>query len=548
MKTYLQRQGTSYFVPRCVGSSHGWLWHVFYAALFCIIFEGRHANADEIAVFVHGLGGFGPDEFFGFPYWVYINEFATRGFTVYQAEVGPVSSNHDRACELYAQIMGTRVDYGKVHSERHGHQRYGKDYSGQGFYPEWSTENRIHILGHSMGGSTIRKIEILLQEGLQDEIDGTPALELSPLFSKQGNMLKSLTSFSATHDGSTLTDILGTDIVRVIAVVILSFAGITDDTFVESIYGFDLDQWNITKLANETVGEFFDRMESNPIWSVNNTDLAPFDLSPAGAYAQNTAGQQAYPDTYYFAFATERTDFKYRCSESNSSQCGFAAEASLLMWAGLSPFANLIGSIDQPQHLRENDGLVPIDSSNCPKLSYNDPECTEFDDVWLPGRWYYQPTELDHLQIIGWTSTDADDTTARGNFATHADRIMSVVVGSSLATTRSPTVKPTSSEETLSEESVSTVTVVVGASVGGFVGLLAALFLVLNWKRFYSGTPSTNMTSSAYETPNGHYSKDFYGHFGSQFNVASANGIVSPPQTNRNNRSNDSASSIDIDF
>ena len=58
-----------------------------------------------------------------------------RGHTVHYASVGPVSSNYDRACELYAQIKGTRVDYGQVHSQRYGHARYGKDYTGRGLYP-----------------------------------------------------------------------------------------------------------------------------------------------------------------------------------------------------------------------------------------------------------------------------------------------------------------------------------------------------------------------------------------------------------------------------
>ena len=63
------------------------------------------------AILIHGLFGHGPDELEGLPYW-------TAALSVpaplprFTASVGPISSNHDRACELAAQIKGTRVDYG----------------------------------------------------------------------------------------------------------------------------------------------------------------------------------------------------------------------------------------------------------------------------------------------------------------------------------------------------------------------------------------------------------------------------------------------------
>ncbi|GBG32335.1 Hypothetical Protein FCC1311_070351 [Hondaea fermentalgiana] len=470
-----------------------------------------HSAAKEVAVFIHGLGGFAPDEFFGFPYWVYINEFTERGFEAYQAEVGPVSSNHDRACEAYAQIMGTVVDYGKVHSERHGHNRYGRNFTGKGFYPEWSTENPIHILGHSMGGSTIRKLEILLQEGIQEEIDATPPEELSPLFAGLGTMIKTMTSFSGTHDGSTLEPLLGEDIVRVIEVFILGFAGISEDTFIDEIYGFDLSQWNITKLSNETIGDFFTRMRESPIWSVDNLDLAPFDLSPDGALVQQEAGQHAYPDTHYFAFSTSLTQPVYRCNDEETV-CGYAQEASPLMWAGLSPFANIIGDVEQPQDLRENDGLVPVESSKCPQLAYPGTTCIPFDPnsdnddwEWVPGQWYYQYTLLDHLQIIGWTYNDADDDRARANFANQAQRILRAV-GADGGTDLDSTMAPTPFKDAAADEgrSASEVAAIAGGSVGSALAL-AALALVLWIRRSSSATfaadPATSLPTSASASP-----------------------------------------------
>ena len=62
-----------------------------------------------------------------------LQQFQRLGYTVHYAKMGPVSSNWDRACELYAQIMGNVTDYGAHHSTTFGHARFGKNYTGKGF-------------------------------------------------------------------------------------------------------------------------------------------------------------------------------------------------------------------------------------------------------------------------------------------------------------------------------------------------------------------------------------------------------------------------------
>ena len=63
--------------------------------------------------------------------------------------LGPVSSLHDRACELYYSLAGGRVDYGAQHSSRHRHDRYGRTFP-VGLYPQWSVKHPLHFLGHSV--------------------------------------------------------------------------------------------------------------------------------------------------------------------------------------------------------------------------------------------------------------------------------------------------------------------------------------------------------------------------------------------------------------
>ena len=97
-------------------------------------------------VLVHGILGFGPKELGPLNYWGTALRVPSP-LSRFEASVGPLSSAHDRACELAAQIKGTRVDYGAAHAKREGHARYGADYTGEGFVPDWSAGklSLIHI-------------------------------------------------------------------------------------------------------------------------------------------------------------------------------------------------------------------------------------------------------------------------------------------------------------------------------------------------------------------------------------------------------------------
>ena len=53
-----------------------------------------------------------------------------RGYEVYLPGLGAFAPVWDRCCDLYAYIFGGTVDYGKVHSEKYGHARYGRTYPG----------------------------------------------------------------------------------------------------------------------------------------------------------------------------------------------------------------------------------------------------------------------------------------------------------------------------------------------------------------------------------------------------------------------------------
>ena len=73
-------------------------------------------------VFIHGFMGWGPEEMGSYSYWGgendYIKDLAEKGHQIFAVSVGPISSNWDRAIEVFYQIKGGQVDYGYSHSEK----------------------------------------------------------------------------------------------------------------------------------------------------------------------------------------------------------------------------------------------------------------------------------------------------------------------------------------------------------------------------------------------------------------------------------------------
>ena len=187
----------------------------------------KSAQTDIKYVFVHGLAGWGSydtiNEFMS--YWglsggSIIRYLNNRGYESYAASVDPTGSAWDRACELYAQLAGTRVDYGAVHSQAAGHERFGADYTGRALLDDFDS-SRFALIGHSFGGATIRLFSEILKDGSEEEKEGTDVSDISPFFmGGKGDNLVAVVTLAAPTNGTTAYDLYEDDTFERSAIII----------------------------------------------------------------------------------------------------------------------------------------------------------------------------------------------------------------------------------------------------------------------------------------------------------------------------------------
>lgn len=268
------------------------------------------AGNDYPLVLVHGFTGWGRDELLGFKYWGGFEDVQETlnqaGYRTYTGVVGPFASNWDRACELYAYIKGGLVDYGQAHAATHGHARYGRNFPG--LYPDWGTTDpqgrtrKIHLIGHSQGGQTIRVLTGLLEQGDPVEIAATLEGQRSPLFQGGKSWVHSITTLASPHDGTTLAT--GANLLPFTRTTLLGFAALAGGQPNELPYDFKLDQWGLRRQPDELFMAYLTRVEHSPIWQSH--DISAWDLSPDGARELNRKFP-IRPNVYYFSWSTSAT-------------------------------------------------------------------------------------------------------------------------------------------------------------------------------------------------------------------------------------------------
>lgn len=358
-------------------------------------------------VLVHGLFGWGNNEFLNTYYWggsSSLKEWLEKqGYTVFTPTIGPVSSNWDRACELYAYLKGGTVDYGLAHSKKYGHERYGRTYPG--VYPQLGELSKtgeiqkINLIGHSMGGQTVRTLVELLEDGSEEERKATPADELSPLFEGGKSWVKSVTTIATPHDGSQEAHekYEFEPMVHQFFAAMAAQTGISSDPE-KSPIDFQLDQWGLRRNQGESYASFYKRVMESNLWKKTN-DLSLWDLSPEGAKELNS-WVKAKSDVYYFSIgcldthASALTGFQIPNVNMNAA----LLKSSIFMGNYTN---NTPGDVQIDSSWWPNDGIVSLISAESPKVGSED-RMVEYNGTPEKGVWNYLGTvdNADHLDIV----------------------------------------------------------------------------------------------------------------------------------------------------
>ncbi len=329
-------------------------------------------------IFVHGLSGWGSYDpaYARMPYWgmrggdlmAYLRG---KGFDCFTASVAPTGSAWDRACELYAQLAGTRTDYGEAHSAEYRHERFGRDFSSCPLIPSWDEDTRLVLLGHSFGGATVRMLSELLAHGDEKERAFSSGKDLSPLFA--GGMedrVFSVVTLASPMNGTTAYDMF------------------RDPAFDPE--GVRVPWWSkiLARLMARGTGAKDDGRDPR--------DTAGWDMHLDRAKDLN-ARMGALPGTYYFSVPCSFT-----CRQPDGTWIPrrgmeplFAARSRQIgAYAGRTA-----GGMEVDGSWRENDGLVNTVSATAPSGA---PSVPLDRDRIEAGTWNVFPTvEGDHMFLQG---------------------------------------------------------------------------------------------------------------------------------------------------
>ncbi len=356
----------------------------------CFAAEKKTAEGNYPYVFVHGMMGWGENTegaMMDAPYWGFKAEnnvpeyLRSLGYEVAVPSVGPMSSAWDRACELYAQLTGTVVDYGAAHSERCGHARFGRDYTGRALLGDgagWDLTTPVNVVTHSFGGPTANVFASVMEYGCKEEIEASPD-DCSEFFKggKEG-LVYSVSTLASPHNGTPLSNLLYDIKLPVfLAAFIMNVADNGTD--------YMLDQFGLTKDPATGEKKSFNFKGIKAI--CKSDDHCAYDMTIKGAkelYEKFPAAAH----TYYFSYSGDITeDGRLGRKISGDFATGiFGMTGSLITLSSGRRF----DGVKLGREWAPNDGFVPVVSARYPFV-HEHAEYAEAQEL-TTGIWYAMPT------------------------------------------------------------------------------------------------------------------------------------------------------------
>jgi len=349
-------------------------------------------------VFIHGMFGWGAGEglnsiapYFGATTGSLSKYLTGLGYACYESSVGPFSSAWDRACELYAQLTGTVVDYGEAHAAQCGHARFGRTYETP-LFEGWGTENapKIHLIGHSYGGTTARVLAHLLTYGSEAEQTASGA-SISELFTGgQEHLISSITAICTPHGGSTAYFVAQEKhLMKPMEQVSYNYAGLVSRTPLNgTLVDFHMEQFGLTNTpGKKDAKKIQDAIEE----VLESGDSVKQGLEPEGAALLNEY-LEISPNIYYFSYA-------YDCTGQNGEGFDKVSPPDCDLPLMRVTAQMIVNERHAAGECTSNDGLVNVFSARSPE---DEPSCPFDSEDIQPGVWNEMPIRRgDHGTPIG---------------------------------------------------------------------------------------------------------------------------------------------------
>ncbi|KAH7129295.1 Alpha/Beta hydrolase protein [Dactylonectria macrodidyma] len=292
-------------------------------------------------VFVPGFSGWGAPLFGAINYFGGVVDIprllVDEGYTVIVAPVAPISTNWERACELYRQltfgkfskvdqetgfvdeVYDVDVDYGnyfaadQAHAPEETHttgRRRAILFTQSSDFDDWKWHgNKIHFVCHSQGGNTVRYLISLMARG---------AADLHPTYFKDAerdSWTVSVTTLGTPHRGTTVIDVLEQFVSRsrhqALGLVARLFATASFYPPDKRAYDLQLDHWGVCRKSNETFQDMLERLESvnGPVWKwleSENNGLYDNKIEGVDRLCKKTMGVSE--KVFYFSLSFHATD------------------------------------------------------------------------------------------------------------------------------------------------------------------------------------------------------------------------------------------------